>query len=93
MNLLLYFRLAIRGLSANKMRTALTMLGIVIGVAVVILVVAIGEGASQSVTDSINSLGTLVSNSSALLASLGESPIIAQSILDEAKGVGIKESA
>ena len=34
------------------------MLGIVIGVAVVILVVAIGEGASQSVTDSINSLGT-----------------------------------
>jgi len=36
----------------------LTMLGIVIGVAVVILVVAIGEGASQSVTDSINSLGT-----------------------------------
>ena len=58
MNLLLYFRLAVRGLSANKMRTALTMLGIVIGVAVVILVVAIGEGASQSVTDSINSLGT-----------------------------------
>ncbi len=58
MNLVLYFRLAIRGLSANKMRTALTMLGIVIGVAVVILVVAIGEGASKSVTDSINSLGT-----------------------------------
>ena len=40
------------------MRTALTMLGIVIGVAVVILVVAIGEGASKQVTDSINSLGT-----------------------------------
>ena len=58
MNLLLYFGLAMRGLTANKMRTALTMLGIVIGVAVVILVVAIGEGASKSVTDSINSLGT-----------------------------------
>jgi len=40
------------------MRTALTMLGIVIGVAVVIVVVAIGEGASKQVTDSINSLGT-----------------------------------
>jgi putative ABC transport system permease protein len=40
------------------MRTSLTMLGIVIGVAVVILVVAIGEGASKQVTDSINSLGT-----------------------------------
>ena len=58
MNLALYFRLALRGLSANKTRTALTMLGIIIGVAVVILVVAIGEGASQQVTDSINSLGT-----------------------------------
>lgn len=58
MNLALYFRLAVRGLSANKTRTALTMLGIIIGVAVVIIVVAIGEGASQQVTDSINSLGT-----------------------------------
>ncbi len=58
MSWLLYFRLAVRGLSANKMRTALTMLGIVIGVAVVILVVAIGQGASKSVTDSVNSLGT-----------------------------------
>jgi putative ABC transport system permease protein len=58
MNLLLYSRLALRGLSANKTRTSLTMLGIAIGVAVVILVVAIGEGASKQVTDSINSLGT-----------------------------------
>ncbi|WP_309714546.1 ABC transporter permease, partial [Armatimonas sp.] len=40
------------------MRTALTMLGIVIGVAVVILVVAIGQGATKSVTDAVNSLGT-----------------------------------
>ena len=48
---------AVRGLSANKMRTALTMLGIVIGVAVVILVVAIGEGASKSVTDSSQFVG------------------------------------
>jgi putative ABC transport system permease protein len=51
-------KLALRGLSTNKMRTALTMLGIVIGVAVVILVVAIGQGAGKNVTDSIDSLGT-----------------------------------
>ena len=51
-------KLALRGLSATKLRTALTMLGIVIGVAVVILVVAIGQGAGKNVTDAVNSLGT-----------------------------------
>jgi putative ABC transport system permease protein len=40
------------------MRSALTMLGIIIGVGVVILVVAIGEGATQRVTETVNSLGT-----------------------------------
>jgi len=53
-----FFRLAIRSLNSNKTRTALTMLGIVIGVAVTILVVAIGEGATKSVSDQINALGT-----------------------------------
>jgi putative ABC transport system permease protein len=52
------FRVALRGLTNNKLRTALTMLGIIIGVGVVILVVAIGEGASQRIADTVNSLGT-----------------------------------
>jgi putative ABC transport system permease protein len=58
MNLRESLRVALRGLASNKMRTALTMLGIIIGVAVVILVVAIGQGASQRVTEAVNSLGT-----------------------------------
>ena len=58
MNLLESFRVALRGLASNKMRTALTMLGIIIGVAVVILVVAIGQGAQKNVEDAVNSLGT-----------------------------------
>src|SRR5579871_2416094 len=58
MNLLESLRVALRGLSSNKMRTALTMLGIIIGVAVVILVVAIGQGAQKNVEDAVNSLGT-----------------------------------
>src|ERR1044071_5632626 len=58
MNLLESMRVAIRGLASNKMRTGLTMLGIIIGVGVVILVVAIGEGATQRVTETVNSLGT-----------------------------------
>jgi putative ABC transport system permease protein len=58
MNLGAYFLLALRALSGNKMRTGLTMLGIIIGVAVVIIVVAIGQGATKQVTDAVNSLGT-----------------------------------
>jgi putative ABC transport system permease protein len=58
LNILESFRVSIRGLANNKMRSALTMLGIIIGVGVVILVVAIGEGATQRVTETVNSLGT-----------------------------------
>jgi putative ABC transport system permease protein len=58
MNLFECFRVAIRGLANNKLRTALTMLGIIMGVGVVIIVVAIGEGATQRVTETVNALGT-----------------------------------
>jgi putative ABC transport system permease protein len=58
MNILESLRVALRGLASNKMRTGLTMLGIIIGVGVVILVVAIGQGATQRVTEAVNSLGT-----------------------------------
>ena len=50
-------RLAMRSLSRNKMRTALTMLGIIIGVGAVICTVAIGEGASDEVQQQITALG------------------------------------
>ena len=58
LNIFESFRVSIRGLANNKLRSALTMLGIIIGVGVVILVVAIGEGATQRVTETVNSLGT-----------------------------------
>ncbi|MBU2669327.1 ABC transporter permease [Actinoplanes bogorensis] len=51
-------RFALRGLSANKLRTALTMLGILIGVASVILLVAVGNGSAKAVSDRIEALGT-----------------------------------
>jgi putative ABC transport system permease protein len=50
-------RFALRGLAANKMRSALTMLGILIGVAAVILLVAIGEGSSRQIQANIQQLG------------------------------------
>ena len=49
---------AARALRRNKMRAALTMLGIFIGVAAVIAMVAVGDGARYSVQPQIPSLGT-----------------------------------
>ena len=51
-------KFAWRGVTANKPRSALTMLGVMIGVGAVIILVAVGAGASRSVTDTLNSLGT-----------------------------------
>jgi putative ABC transport system permease protein len=45
-------------IARNKLRSALTMLGIIIGVACVITIVALGAGASKSIQSTINSLGT-----------------------------------
>jgi putative ABC transport system permease protein len=53
-------RVAIDGLLANKLRSALTMLGVIIGVAAVIALMSIGEGAQAQVTEQINSIGTNV---------------------------------
>jgi putative ABC transport system permease protein len=50
-------RVALRALARNKMRTVLTMLGIIIGVGAVICTVAIGQGASSQVQAQIQSLG------------------------------------
>jgi putative ABC transport system permease protein len=55
-------RAALRSLRRNKLRTFLTMLGIIIGVAAVIAMLAVGEGARTSVESSIASLGTNVIN-------------------------------
>ncbi|HEY6423313.1 MAG TPA: ABC transporter permease [Pseudonocardiaceae bacterium] len=51
-------RFAVRGVLANKLRSALTMSGILIGVAAVIILVAAGNGASAAITNSITKLGS-----------------------------------
>ncbi len=50
--------MAFRALAAHRMRTFLTMLGIIIGIASVICVVALGEGSQKKVLENISSLGT-----------------------------------
>ena len=58
MDLKMIIRVAFRALVRNKMRAALTMLGIIIGVSAVIAMVSIGQGASASVQAQIESIGT-----------------------------------
>lgn len=58
MNLLESIRVAAQSLKANKMRSALTMLGIIIGVGAVVALVSIGTGASQSITTEVQGLGS-----------------------------------
>ncbi len=57
MNLLLTFKIALRALSRNMMRSMLTMLGIIIGVGAVIAMIAIGQGASSQIQSQIAQLG------------------------------------
>ena len=57
MDLLNVLRLAMRALARNKMRSILTMLGIIIGVGAVIASVAVGEGASEQIQQQISNLG------------------------------------
>src|SRR5215467_11299416 len=58
MDLLAILRIAVLALMRNKMRSLLTMLGIIIGVGAVIATVGVGQGAQQQVQDQIASMGT-----------------------------------
>ncbi|HUE75240.1 MAG TPA: ABC transporter permease [Chloroflexota bacterium] len=51
-------RVAIRALTANKLRAALTMLGMIIGVGAVIALMSVGQGVNAAVTENIQSMGT-----------------------------------
>jgi putative ABC transport system permease protein len=58
MNLGALLRIALRALAVNKLRSALTMLGIVIGVGAVIVMIAVGAGAQARVEEQIRALGS-----------------------------------
>jgi putative ABC transport system permease protein len=58
MNVVESMRIALRSLSANKLRSGLTMLGIIIGVMAVVAMLSIGQGAQAAITSQIDSIGT-----------------------------------
>ena len=58
MNLLQSFQMAIKNIASNKLRSLLTMLGIIIGVAAVTVIVGLGNGMENYMTESFQSMGT-----------------------------------
>ena len=58
MSLLMTIRIAFKALNRNKLRTVLTMLGMIIGVAAVIAMVALGSGAQFQIEEQVKAQGT-----------------------------------
>ena len=56
--MIISFKMALRSISSNKLRAALTMLGIIIGVMALVVLVSLVNGATSSVTDAVSGLGT-----------------------------------
>lgn len=52
------FKMSVKSIMGNKGRSALTMLGVIIGVASVIILTGIGQGATSTITDSLSAMGT-----------------------------------
>ena len=86
MNVIQSIRVALQGLTANKLRSALTMLGIIIGVAAVIALVAVGQGAQAAVTQRFQSLGSnllVISPGAAFYGRASQGAASAQSLTNE----------
>src|SRR3954468_24297708 len=62
MSILMTLRIALKALNRNKMRTILTMLGMIIGVGAVITMVALGRGAQATIEEQVKSAGTNLIN-------------------------------
>ena len=58
MNILNLFKVSIRAVANNKMRSFLSMLGIIIGVATVIIMMSIGQGSKESIRQELSTMGT-----------------------------------
>jgi putative ABC transport system permease protein len=81
-------RVAWDALRANKLRSALTMLGVVIGVMSVVLLVAIGSGARQEVTSGVESLGSNILFVAPGNLSVASAPAVSRLTLEDARKIG-----
>jgi putative ABC transport system permease protein len=83
MSIVEMIRSALRGIFANKLRSILTLLGVMIGVAAVILLLAVGNGSAQQIQTLINQLGTNTLTVRATNAGTGSSRPITIAIGDQ----------
>ena len=91
------FRIALRAIFANRLRSALTSLGLVIGVSSVIVLIAVGQGTQRGVTDQIRGLGTdlifIESSAAATTSQTGGLGGLAQSTLVQGDATAIAANA
>ncbi|HAR63553.1 MAG: ABC transporter permease [Candidatus Margulisiibacteriota bacterium] len=86
------FKMAVTSILSNKMRSSLTMLGIVIGIAAVISMLSVGKGAQMSITSSIEKMGTnlLTVRSGLSRTGLVQTDVAQRLNLDDAKALANK---
>src|SRR5512142_61156 len=89
MDFLAILRIAFRALARNKLRSSLTMLGIIIGVGAVIAMVGVGQGARKQVQDQIAAMGSNILfvgsgsvNKSGMRTGFGQTKTLVQADLD-----------
>jgi putative ABC transport system permease protein len=82
------FRVAVGALLANRLRSALTMLGVVIGVAAVVILVAIGSGAKQEVETQVEGLGSNIIIVVPGKFQFGSAPSVSRLTLDDVDLLG-----
>jgi putative ABC transport system permease protein len=82
------FRVALGALRSNRLRSALTMLGVIIGVAAVVLLVALGSGAKQEVEDQVEGLGSNIIIVVPGKFELGSAPSVSRLTLDDVSLLG-----
>ncbi len=82
------FRVALEALRANRLRSALTMLGVIIGVAAVVVLVALGSGAKQEVEDQVEGLGSNIIIVVPGKFELGSAPSVSRLTLDDVSLLG-----
>ncbi|TEB13745.1 ABC transporter permease [Pelotomaculum propionicicum] len=91
MNFTNNYEVALNGIKANKMRSSLTMLGIIIGVAAVIIMISVGQGASKRISDQISSMGSnllMIYSGSSGGPMRGASGSVNSLTLDDAEAIG-----
>ena len=82
------FRVALDALRANRLRSALTMLGVVIGVAAVVILVALGAGAKQEVEQQVEGLGSNIIIVVPGKFEFGSAPSVSRLTLDDVETLG-----